>query len=244
MTKNHYTIVNKVVLITGANRGIGRALLEEALARGAKKIYAGTRKDFTHPDKRVVPITLDVTNKQQIAEAVKKVGYLDILINNAGVSLFDNLSDQAILAQHFAVNFFGPYDMIQAFIPSLIESKGAIINNLSLVALAALPPVPSYSISKAAAFSMTQSLRTFLKPQGVKVYAILTGPTDTDMSREYAIPKTSAESVAQNIFDGVEDEEEDIFPDNLSRSLAEGWYNGVGKALERENAKLMSTSAD
>jgi NAD(P)-dependent dehydrogenase (short-subunit alcohol dehydrogenase family) len=238
MDNRNFSITNKIVLITGANRGIGHALLEEALRRGAKKVYAGTRKPFAHIDQRVVPLTLDVTNKQQIAEALTKVDHLDVLINNAGVSIFDDLSDHTMINQHFAVNFFGPYDMVQAFLPLLVRAKGAIINNLSLAALAALPPVPSYSISKAATFSMTQSLRTFLKTRGVSVHAVLTGPTDTDMSREFQIPKTSPDIVAQAIYDGVENNEEDIFPDVLSKSLAQGWNNGIGKALEKQNAAL------
>lgn len=239
MEKQNFTITDKTVLITGANRGIGRALLEEALRRGAKKVYAGTRKPFPHNDKRVVPLILDVTNKQQIAEALTKIDHLDILINNAGLSLFDDLSDHSMLDQHFAVNFFGPYDMIQAFLPLLIQSKGAIVNNISLAALAALPPVPSYSISKAATFSLTQSLRTFLKTREVRVHAVLTGPTDTDMSRDFQIPKTSPDIVAQAIYDGVENNEEDIFPDVLSKTLAHGWNTGVGKALEKQNAALV-----
>jgi NAD(P)-dependent dehydrogenase (short-subunit alcohol dehydrogenase family) len=102
-----------------------------------------------------------------------------------------------------------------------------------------LPIIPAYSISKAAAFSMTQSLRALLAGQGVKVYAVLTGPVDTDLTRGFDIPKASPESVARAIFDGVANEEEDIFPDPMSASLAEGWRNGAPKALERQFAALV-----
>ena len=102
-------IANKTVLITGANRGIGRALVEEALKRGAKRVYAGTRQPFTHSDGRVTPLTLDVTNAGQIQGAVEKVQALDILINNAGVDLHNDLSDRANLERHLAVNLFGTY---------------------------------------------------------------------------------------------------------------------------------------
>src|SRR5207253_2594231 len=99
-------IENKVVLITGANRGIGRALVEEALKRGAKRVYAATRVPFSHPDQRVTSLILDITNTEQILEAVEKVGSLDILINNAGMSLYDDLSDRTKIERQLAVNFF------------------------------------------------------------------------------------------------------------------------------------------
>jgi NAD(P)-dependent dehydrogenase (short-subunit alcohol dehydrogenase family) len=232
------SIADKAVLVTGANRGIGSALVEEALSRGAKRVYAGTRKPLTHPDGRVTPLTLDVTDPAQIQEAVAQVESLDVLINNAGVALYDDLSDRSAIEQHLAVNLFGTYGVTQAFLPLLTRSGGAIVNNLSVNAFAPLPLIPGYSISKAAAFSMTQSLRTLLARQGVRVHAVLTGIVDTEMSRGVDIPKASAESVAQGIFDGVEKDEEDIFPDPMSEPLAEGWRNGAAKALERQYAEF------
>ncbi len=234
------TIADKTVLVTGANRGIGQALVTEALARGAKRVYAGTRQRLAHPDGRVTPLTLDVTDAAQIQEAAGKVESLDILINNAGIALFDDLSDRAVLEQHLAVNLFGPYGVIQAFLPLLICSQGAIVNNVSTMAVAPLPLTPAYAISKAAAFNLSQSLRALLAWQGVRVHAVLTGPTDTDMTRGFDIPKASPVSVAQAIFDGVANGEEDIFPDPASQSLAESWRNGAVKALERENAAFVA----
>jgi NAD(P)-dependent dehydrogenase (short-subunit alcohol dehydrogenase family) len=122
------TIADKAILVTGANRGIGKALVEEALRRGAKRVYAGSRQPFSHVDKRVTPLILDVTNAAQIQGAVESVETLDILINNAGLGFFDDLSDRAALDQHLAVNLFGPYDMTQAFLPLLTRSQGAIVN--------------------------------------------------------------------------------------------------------------------
>jgi NAD(P)-dependent dehydrogenase (short-subunit alcohol dehydrogenase family) len=113
---------------------------------------------------------------------------------------------------------------------------------VSLAALAALPVVPGYSISKAAAFNMTQSLRALLAADGVTVHAVLIGPTDTDMTRGFEIPKASAESTAQGIFDGLEKGEEDIFPDPASQSIAEGWRNGAVKAMERQFAGFVQAS--
>src|ERR1700681_2372017 len=237
------TIADRAVLVTGANRGIGQALVEEALRRGAKRVYAGTRQPLTHLDGRVTLLNLDVTNAEQIQEAVERVESLDILINNAGLALFDDLSDRAALERHLAVNLFGTYGVTQAFLPLLTHSWGAIANVLSVTALAALPLIPAYSISKAAAFSLSQSLRALLAERGVSVHAVLTGPVDTDMSRGFDIPKASAESVARAIFDGIENGEEDIFPDPMSQSIAEGWRNGPAKALERENAALLEAAS-
>ena len=233
-------VAGKVVLVTGANRGLGRALVEEALRRGAKRVYAGTRKPLVQADGRVTPLTLDVTNAAQIQGAVENVESLDILINNAAVALYDDLSDRAMIERHLAVNLFGLYGVTQAFLPLLARSRGAIVNVLSEVALAPFPLVAAYSISKAAAFSMTQSLRTLLAVRGVSVHAALAGPIDTDMSRDADIPKSSPESVARGILDGVEREEEDIFPDPKSASLAESWRSGAAKALERQYAGLVA----
>jgi NAD(P)-dependent dehydrogenase (short-subunit alcohol dehydrogenase family) len=233
------TIAGKTVLVTGATRGIGQALVAEALSRGAKRVYAGTRQPFAHPDARVTPIALDVTSAAQIQAAAGHVDSLDILINNAGLALYDDLSDRDVLEQHLAVNLFGPYAVTQAFLPQLTRAKGAIVNNLSLMALAPLPLTPAYAISKAAAFNLTQSLRALLAGQGVRVHAVLTGPTDTDMTAGFDIPKASPESVARAIFDAVVNGEEDIFPDPASASVADSWRSGAAKTLERQNAALV-----
>ncbi len=229
------TIKGMTVLVTGANRGIGRALVEEALKRGASRVYAGSRQPLTHPDGRVTPLTLDVTDGAQIQEAVSKVESLDILINNAGIVAYDDLSDRAVIDRMLAVNFFGAYDVIQAFLPLLTRSKGAIVNNVSVNAFAPFPLVAAYSVSKAAVFNMTQSLRGLLAGRGISVHAVMTGIVDTDMTRGFdGIPKTAPETVAQGVFDGVEKGEEEIFPDPMAEPLADSWRNGAGKALERQ----------
>jgi NAD(P)-dependent dehydrogenase (short-subunit alcohol dehydrogenase family) len=225
--------------VTGANRGLGQALVEEALRRGAKRVYAASRQPFTHPDKRVIPVVLDVTNAAQIQAAAERVESLDILINNAGVSVPDDLSDRATFEQHLAVNLFGTWGVTEAFVPSLSKSKGAVVNVVSVGALAAVPVLPAYSASKAAAFSLTQSQRALLAARGVEVHAVLPGPIDTDMVRDLPIPKTAPDSVAQGILDGVENGDEDIFPDPMSATMAEAWRAGVAKELERQNAALV-----
>jgi NAD(P)-dependent dehydrogenase (short-subunit alcohol dehydrogenase family) len=233
------TISDKAVLVTGANRGIGQALIEEALTRDAKRVYAAARQPMTHPDGRVTPLTLDVTNAAQIRRAVDDVESLDILINNAGLALYDDLSDPTALEQQLAVNLFGTYGVTRAFLPLLTRSRGAIVNVGSVTAFAALPVIPAYSISKAAVFNLTQSLRALLAGQGVSVHAVLAGPVDTDMSRDLDKPKASPESVARAILDGLQNGEEDIFPDPMAQSMAESWRSSAAKALERQFAALL-----
>ena len=236
-------IADKTILVTGANRGIGQALVAEALRRGAKRVYAGTRQPLDHPDERVTPLILDVTDRAQIQAAASQIESLDLLINNAGVALYDDLTDRAALERSLAVNFFGMYDVTQAVLPLLTRSQGAIVNNVSLMALAPFPITPAYAISKAAAFNLTQSLRALLAGRGVRVHAALTGPTDTDMTQGFEIPKATPESVARAIFDAVERGEEDIFPDPMSAAIAEGWRSGVSKELERQNAAFAPANA-
>jgi len=236
-------IVQKTLLITGANRGIGRALVEEALRRGAKRVFAGTRGPLRHADGRVIPVALDVTDATQIARAVAEIDTLDVLVNNAGVAIYDDLSKLEVIERHLDVNVLGLLRVTQAFLPLLKRSRGAIVNHLSLAALAPLPIIPAYSLSKAAALNLTQSLRALLAGEGVRVHAVVLGPVDTDMNRAFDIPKASTESAARGIFDGLGSGEEDIFPDPASQSVAEGWRNGAAKALERQFAAFVPASA-
>lgn len=233
-------IAGKTVLVTGANRGLGRALVDEALRRGAKRVYAASRQPMVVPDDRVVPLMLDVTDQAQIQAAVDRVQSLDILINNAGVSVPDGLSDRSAFERHLAVNLYGTLDVTQAFVPSLTRSHGAVVNVVSLGAVAAVPVLPAYSVSKAASLSVTQSLRALLAGRGVSVYAVMPGPIDTDMVRDLDIPKAPPGEVARATLDGVERGEQEIFPDPVSHALADGWRAGVAKELERQNAALVA----
>src|SRR5579859_2447091 len=238
------TIKGKTVLVTGANRGIGRALVAEALARGAKRVYAGTRRPLSHPDDRLTPLSLDVTSAAQIQAAAGQVESLDMLINNAGIALPDDLTDPAVLERHLAVNLFGTHAVTQAFLPALTRSRGVIVNILSVNALAPLPfIIPAYSASKAAAFSLTQSLRARVAGQGVSVHAVLPGPVDTDMLRGSGIPKASPESVARAVFDAVEDGVEEIVPGPASAPLAAGGGASPAKLRERQLAQMPRDSS-
>ena len=235
-------IARRSVLITGANRGIGQALLEEALRRGASRVYAGMRKPLEHPDERVTTLSLDVTDDAEIQSAAESVDALDVLINNAGIMLYDDLDDRTLIDQSLAVNLFGTYAVTRAFLPHLMQSRGAIVNVSSVAAIAAVPMTPAYSISKAAALSLTQVQRALLSASGVRVHAVLAGPVDTEMSREIHVPKATPESVAQAIFNGMAAGDEEIFPDPLSAPLAPGWSTSPVKALERQNAALLEAA--
>ena len=144
----------------------------------------------------------------------------------------------------FAVNFFGVYDLIQAFLPALTRTKGAIVNNISVNAFAPFPLVASYSISKAAVFNLTQGLRGLLAGKGVRVHAVMTGVVDTDMTKGFdAMPKAAPDLVARNVFDGIENGAEEIFPDPMAETMAESWNNGGGKKLEHQYAQVAAQFA-
>lgn len=235
----HLAISGKTVLVTGANRGLGRALVDEALRRGAKRVYTASRQPTEIPGERVSPLRLDVTDPTQIREAVDSVESLDILINNAGVSVPDDLSDRSAFEHHLAVNLYGTLDVTRAFLPALTRSRGAVVNVVSLGAIAAVPVLPAYSVSKAASLSVTQSLRALLAARRVSVHAVMPGPIDTEMTRGLEIAKSPADEVAHAMLDGLERGEEEIFPDPMSQLLADGWRAGVTKQFERQNAALV-----
>ena len=186
------TIAEKTVLVTGANRGLGRALVDELLRRGAKRVYAASRNGMVAAEDRVVPVTLDVTDETQIERAVAEVESLDILVNNAGVSVPDDLNDRSLFEHHLAVNLYGTLDVTRAFLPALTRSQGTVVNIVSLGAVAAVPVLPAYSVSKAASLSLAQSFRAHLAGRGVSVYAVLPGPIDTDMVRDLEIPQVAS----------------------------------------------------
>jgi len=237
------TVEDRTVLITGANRGIGKALVQEALARGARRVHAGTRGAPVDPDPRVTPVRLDVTNASDIAKASSEIPDLDVLINNAGIMVPDDPFDQTVLERHLAVNVYGSAAVTRAFLPALVRTRGRVINLLSCVALAPLPMFTSYSASKAAAFSLTKTLRAANAVTGVQIHAVLAGPIDTDMTRNLPIPKMSPEAAAHAILAAVDNGEEDVFPDPATAPLREAWAAGPDKFLEHQFAQLVPQAA-
>jgi len=233
------TIKNSVILVTGANRGIGKALVEAALSHGAKKVYAAARNPQQIPDfndARVVPLALDITNDAQVAQAVQSAQDVTILLNNAGALAFATLTEGAMesLRNDMEVNYFGTLNVTRAFLPVLIRNGGGAIAIVSsVVGLASMSAIGGYSASKAALFSAIQSLRAELKSKGIGVFGIFPGPIDTDMAKSFEMSKASPQSTAENILSAMEVGQEDIFPDPMSAEIAKLWASDP-KALEHQ----------
>lgn len=232
-----------VALVTGANRGIGRALAERLLARGAAKVYAGARDPDDLTDlseahgKRVVPLRLDVTDDADVAGAIDAAGDLRLLVNNAGVVQGADLTSEEIVDRARAemdVNYFAPLDLIRGFVPSISgNGGGAVVNVSSVGGLTAFALAPTYSASKAALHSLTQSARALLAGRRVAFHGVYPGPVDTDMARSFEMEKATPDSVADAILDGVEAGEEDIFPDPFAEAFG-STYAVSPKRSEKE----------
>ena len=239
-------IQNSTVLVTGANRGIGRELVNALLQAGAKKVYAGARdlnrmKATKFSDmSRVVPINLDVTNRELVWGLPDQAPDVNLLVNNAGVLDFGNILEVPLeaIARNFDTNFYGPLIMARAFAP-LIERNGggAIVNILTLVALASMPGLAAYNASKAAAWSMTQSLRASIAGRGIAVHAIFPGAVDTDMLAGVDMPKTPPKDIAAAVVAGVVAGQEDTFPDPMSAGLYAAWKTDH-KSVEKQFAAM------
>ena len=233
-------IENAVVLVTGANRGIGKSLVSTLLAAGAKKVYAAARSEDggrgLATDGRCVPVKLDVTNEGDIKSLAANAGDVTLLINNAGVLDFGAVLDAPLAAfeRNFSVNFYGLLATSRAFAPVLEKNGGgAIVNLLTLVALASMPGLGVYNASKAAAWSLTQSMRAGLAAKGIAVHGVFPGAVDTDMLKGVEMAKTSPDDVAKAIVAGIAKGVEDIFPDPMSASLYEAWKKDH-KAVEKQ----------
>jgi NAD(P)-dependent dehydrogenase (short-subunit alcohol dehydrogenase family) len=229
------------VLVTGANRGIGRAIVEAYVSAGAKKVYAAARKlsDLeslvaTNQEK-IVPVELDVTNVNQIEAAAKTAGDINVLINNAGAATWGPITEFKSLADdiNFQINFLGTVNVTNAFAPVLkANGGGAVANLLSVVSLGNMPIGAAYSISKAALWSATQAFRATLAKDGIKVFGVFPGPIDTDMAKGIDLPKTAPNEVALAIIHGIENGEEDIFPDPMAKQVQGAW-NSNPKSVEQ-----------
>jgi NAD(P)-dependent dehydrogenase (short-subunit alcohol dehydrogenase family) len=236
-------IQGSVALVTGANRGLGKALVTALIEGGATKVYAAARdvRKVTEVDARVVPLALDTSRPQEIAEAALDAGDVTLLINNAGLLTSYGVltTSQADLEADFRTNVYGTLAVIKAFVPILERAAGGatIVNVLSLSSLASVPPMGGYSASKAAAYSITQALRAELRARRIEMLAALPGPIDTDMVRALALPKTSATETALGVLAGIERGDEEIFPDPMAQQMSAVW-NTSHKELERTFARF------
>lgn len=229
------------VLVTGANRGIGRAFVLALLARGAGRIYATARDvsslgDMPGLGSRVLALQLDVTRPADIARVKEALPRLDLLINNAGTATASGYSsDMAFDIAHreMDTNYFGPLRLCNALLPQLRASKQAgIINVSSIAGIANFKQLGPYSASKAAVHFLTQGLRAELRPDGISVVGVYPGPVDTRMAAGIDIPKADPVLVVRRVLDAYEDGVEDIYPDDFSRTMAE-IFRHEPKELER-----------
>ena len=220
-------IKDSVAFVTGANRGLGLAITKALLAAGAKKVYGAARdpKSITLPG--VIPIQLDVTDEAQVAAAVAVAGDVNLLINNAGISLSTPyLAADAVKNSRaeFEANYYGPLMTSRAFAPVLAENGGgAIVNVLSGLSWISRPEFATYSATKSAAWSLTNGFRNELRPQGTQVVGVHVGFMDTDMISHINAPKSNPADIAQRILDGVQNGDEEVLADEISRQVKAGF---------------------
>jgi NAD(P)-dependent dehydrogenase (short-subunit alcohol dehydrogenase family) len=229
-------VKGSTALVTGANRGLGKAIVDELLRRGARKVYAGARDPQTvvSDDPRVVPVRLDVTDHDSVYAAAALATDVDLLINNAGISdgtsVFGPEGVESLRRQ-LETNTLGPLEMTRAFAPVLeANGGGAVVNVLSVLSWVTFPSTSAYSASKAAAWSVTNASRGELRAQGTQVVGVHVGYLDTDMAAHVDGPKTDPADLAGQVLDGVESGADEVLGDELSR--------GVKAALSGSVAQL------
>lgn len=214
-----------VVLVTGANRGIGAAFVEQLKQRGAAKIYAAARDASTIDADGVHPLQLDITDAGQIEAAAAAAGDVQVLINNAGISTGTSLvaGDEATIRREMDTNFYGPLLMTRAFAPILgANGGGAILNVISALSWFTLPPAGAYAASKAAAWVLTDSTRLELAPQGTHVVAVHMGLVDTDMTKGTDAPKIAPSELAGAGLDAIESGAQEVLADDWAQFVKSG----------------------
>ena len=244
-----YSVKGKTALVTGANRGIGEAIVDALIGAGAVKVYAAARhvsdlaRLTARHGARVVALQLDVTDSAQIAAAVSAASDVQLLINIAGFAGHAGgpfTDPKWIMAgrQEMDVNFFGTFAVTQAFAPVLAKNGGGAIANLASVAsLVSFALLASYSASKTAVHSLTQATRMMLKGQGTQVFGVYPGPIDTRMAEGIPFAKTSPADAAHAIVAGIEAGMEEIFPDPMSQGMGAGYFANP-KETERQVAAM------
>jgi NAD(P)-dependent dehydrogenase (short-subunit alcohol dehydrogenase family) len=217
------TIEGSVALVTGGSRGIGRALVAALYERGAKKVYATARdpRTVTHPE--AVPLALEVGDPASVEAAAEQAQDVTLLINNAGVSVNADFLASPVedVRRDFATNFYGPLLVTRAFVPVIERNGGGHLLNVHSV-LSWIGLAGSYSASKAALWSQTNSLRLALKPRGIEVTGLHVGYVDTDMAAHVDQPKSTPESVAAQALDGIEAGAYEVLADDISRQVKAG----------------------
>jgi NAD(P)-dependent dehydrogenase (short-subunit alcohol dehydrogenase family) len=219
-------IKNAVVLVTGANRGIGLAFTRELLARGARKVYAGARDPSTVNQPGVEGIRLDVTKPEEIAAAAARAGDVTLVINNAGVGHAGGFlapDSEEVARRQLETNFFGILRVSKAFAPVLAANGGgAMLNVLSIVSWVNAGQLSAYAASKSAAWSLTNSLRHELAAQKTQVLALHMSFVDTDLVRAFDIPKASPEEIVKRALDGLESGLDEVLADEPTKLVKQG----------------------
>ncbi|MDQ2077980.1 SDR family NAD(P)-dependent oxidoreductase [Marinimicrobium sp. ABcell2] len=233
---------NAHVLVTGANRGLGKALVEQLLEAGASRVYAAARdlQQVNATDPRILPVCLDVTDPASVAALAASIERLDLVINNAGVIAFGDILQvsEESLDHCLDVNLKGLWRVARAFVPHLERSgQGALCNVLTVLSLASMPGLSAYNLSKAAAWSAHLSLRASLQGKNIAVQAAFPSAIDTDMIADVPIEKDTPELVASNIIRGIGSGEEDIFPMPMAQAVYDQWRVDH-KAVERQFASM------
>ena len=224
----------KTAIVTGGSRGIGKALVEELYARGAGKVYATARdpRTVTHPD--AVPVALEVTDPASVASAAEQAQDVTVLINNAGASVGASFLDSPVddVRREFETNFYGPLLLTRAFVP-IIERNGGghLLNVHSVLSWIALGG--SYSASKAALWSQSNSLRLELQPRGIDVTGLHVGYVDTDLASGVDAPKSDPRDVAALALDGVETGAYEVLADDISRHVKAGLAGDLAGLYEQ-----------
>jgi NAD(P)-dependent dehydrogenase (short-subunit alcohol dehydrogenase family) len=221
-------IQGKTALVTGANRGLGLAYAKALLAAGAAKVYAGARDPSTVTQPGVVPVKLDVTSLDDVTKAATQLSDVDIVINNAGIALMGTnlLEDggEKDLRAQLDTNVWGILNVSRAFAPVLrANGGGALVNMLSVLSWLSRPHSATYSISKAAAWALTNGLRNDLRDQGTLVIGVHAGLIDTDMAKELTGPKTSADDIALRVIEGLQNGDEEVLADAVSQKVKAGF---------------------
>ena len=221
-------IQGKTALVTGANRGLGLAYAKALLAAGAAKVYAGARDPATVTQPGVVPVKLDVTSLDDVTKAAAQLSDVDIVINNAGIALMGTnlLEDggEKDLRAQLDTNVWGILNVSRAFAPVLrANGGGALVNMLSVLSWLSRPHSATYSISKAAAWALTNGLRNDMRDQGTLVIGVHAGLIDTDMAKELTGPKTSADDIALRVIEGLQNGDEEVLADAVSQKVKAGF---------------------
>lgn len=234
---------NATVLVTGANRGLGLEFARQALARGARKVYAGARDPASVTLAGVTPVRLDVTDPGSVAAAARELGDVGLVINNAGIAHFQQVLADGVedaLRAMLETNVFGILGMSRAFAPVLGRNGGgALLNVLSVASWISSPMLAAYGVSKSAAWGLTNALRNELRGQGTQVLALHVGFIDTDLTHDIALPKLAPATVVERGYAALEEGADEVMIDELTQAVKAGLSRVPGiytEEVRRNNA--------